>query len=138
MKYQFMERYGSGFEVKKMCLVFGVNRSGYYAYLRRGISHREEENIRLLLLILEVWQRSHGVYGSPRINADLHSLGIRCGENRVARIMREAGIKARTRKQFKVTTKSSAGQTVFANLLRRNFTVDLAGKVWVSDISVLQ
>lgn len=73
MKYRFMERYGSGFEVKKMCQVLGVNRSGYYAYLRRGLSERHEENERFVMKIRDIWRWSRGVYGSPRITAELRA-----------------------------------------------------------------
>lgn len=71
MKYCFMERYGSGFEVRKMCRVLGVSRSGYYLYLRRGLSQRNEENKRFVTRIKEIWKRSRGTYGSPRITAEL-------------------------------------------------------------------
>ena len=54
MKYHFMDRYGSGFEVMKMCRVLGVSRSGYYAYLRRGLNRRHEENRGLLTKIREI------------------------------------------------------------------------------------
>ena len=92
MKYHFMDKYGSGFTVMKMCRVLGVSRSGYYAYLRRGLSLRYAENRSLLTKIREIWEWSRRVYGSPRITAELKAQGYRCGENRIARIMRANGI----------------------------------------------
>jgi putative transposase len=138
MKYRFMARNGSGFEVKKMCRVWGVNRSGYYAFLRGDMSRRQEENLRLLFLIREIWRRSRGLYGSPRITAELRSSGLGCGKNRVSRLMREAGIKARTKKRFKVTTKHFAHQVPAPDLLGKDFAADAVNKVWVSDITSIR
>ena len=135
MKYRFMSRYGSGFEVRKMCRVLGANRSGYYSYLSRGLSRRHEEDRRLLTMIREIWERSRGIYGSPRITAELRSLGRNCGENRVARLMRENGIKSRTRKRFKITTKSDHKLPLAEDLVGRDFSATDINKLWVSDIS---
>jgi putative transposase len=77
MKYRFMQRYGSGFEVRKMCRVLGVNRSEYYAYLRRGLSGRHEEESRLVEKIRETWHGARGVYGAPRVTAELRARGDR-------------------------------------------------------------
>lgn len=137
MKYRFMERYGSGFEVKKMSEVLGINRSGYYAYRERAKSARAKENERLGTLIRLIWSRSRQLYGSPRITIELRSQGLRCGKNRVARLMREAGIRSQTKKAFKVTTKSG-GLTEAEDLVQRRFQADGPGKVWVSDITYIR
>ncbi len=137
MKYRFMSRYGSGFTVRKMCRVLGVDRSGYYAYLRRGLSRRHEENERLVRKIQEIWRWSRGVYGYPRITAELRSRGLRHGKNRIARLMRENGIKARTKKRFRVTTKSDHGLAISEDLVGRNFAVDSVNRLWVSDITYI-
>ena len=137
MKYRFMESYGSGFEVKKMCRVLGANRSGYYAYLRRGLSIRHEENERLVREIKEIWRQSRGVYGYPRITAELRSRGFLHGKNRIARLMRENGIKARMKKRFRVTTKSDHGLPIAEDLVGRNFAADSANRLWVSDITYI-
>jgi len=120
MKYRFMERYGSGFAVRKMGQVLGVNRSGYYAYRERLESPRVRENEKLQSLIRLIWSKSRELYGSPRITAELRSQGLRCGKNRVARLMREVGIRSQTRKAFKVTTKSG-GLTEADDLMQRRF-----------------
>jgi putative transposase len=137
MKYCFMERYGSGFEVMRMCRVLGVSRSGYYSYLRRGLSQRNEENKRFLTKIKEIWKWSRGIYGSPRITAEIKAQGFFCGENRIARLMRENGIKARTRKKFKITTKSDHNLPIAEDLVGRDFSASGINQLWLSDITYI-
>jgi putative transposase len=137
MKYRFMESYGSGFTVKKMCQAMRVDRSGYYAYLGRGLGIRHEENERLTRKIKEIWRQSRGVYGSPRITAELRSWGLRHGENRIARLMRENGIKARTRKKFKITTKSDHNLPIAEDLVGRDFSASRINELWLSDITYI-
>ncbi len=79
--------------------------------------------------------RSKEIYGSPRITEDLRAKGIRCGKNRVAKIMRNNGIVARSRRKFKATTNSKHTLPVAENLLEQNFHTDRPNKIWVSDIS---
>jgi transposase InsO family protein len=137
MKYLFMDRYGSGFAVRKMCRVLGVSRSGYYAYLRRGLNRRHEENRSLLTKIREIWQWSRKLYGSPRITAELRAQGIRCGENRIARIMRANGVVSLTRRRYKVTTNSDHKLPVAEDLVGRDFTATAPNRLWVSDITYI-
>jgi putative transposase len=137
MKYRFMERASSGFEVMKMSRVLGVSRSGYYRYLRRGLSRRREEDERLLARIREIWQARRKVYGSPRITAELRWEGHRCGHNRVARLMRENGIRSLVRRRFKVTTRSDHRLPVVEDLVGRDFTTASINELWVSDITYI-
>ncbi len=137
MKYRFMERAGSGFEVMKMCRVMGVSRSGYYRYLRRGLSRRREENEHLLARIREIWGARRKVYGSPRITAELRSEGTRCGENRIARLMKENGIRSLMRRRFKVTTRPDHRLPVAEDLVGRDFSAASLDELWVSDITYI-
>lgn len=137
MKYEFVEMNRSSFRVMKMCLVLKVSLSGYYAWRSRGRSNREIANEQLLSEIEEVYHKVRGIYGSPRITAELHDRGYHCGENRVAMLMKKNGIAARTRKKFKVTTQSKHKQSVAANLLEGDFTTDGRNEVWVSDITYI-
>jgi len=91
----------------------------------------------LLEKIRESYQLSQKRYGSPNIHADLRQWGYRCSRKRVARIMREAGMRAKTVKRFKVTTQSKHKLPVSDNLLKRDFTVTEANRVWVSDITYI-
>lgn len=137
MKYLFMDQYGSGFEVMKMCRVLGVSRSGYYEYLRRGLSRRREENQRLLTKIREIWEWSRKVYGYPRITAELRSQGFRCGKNRVARLMQHNGMQALTRKRYRITTRSNHHLPIAEDLVERDFRAPAVNRLWVSDITYI-
>ena len=137
MKYCFIQKYGSGFRVRRMCRVLGVSRSGYYSYLRRGLSRRHEENHRLVERIKQIWQEARGVYGSPRITAELRAQGFVCGKNRIARLMRDNGIKARTKKKFRITTKSDHNFPIAEDLVERDFSASRINQLWLSDITYI-
>jgi putative transposase len=132
-----MDRYGSWFEVMKMCRVLGISRSGYYAYLRHGLGPRYAENRSLLTKIREIWEWSRRVYGSPRITAELRAQGYRCGENRIARIMRSNGIASFTRRRHRLTTRSDHKLPVAEDLVARDFTATAPNRLWVSDITYI-
>lgn len=107
MKFQFISDHRETFKVGRMCNVFNVSRSGYYAWVNRSESPRSIENRALKVKIRVLHAASHGIYGSPKIYLDLKDEGIHCGKNRVARIMKEAGLHSRAKKKFKATTQSN-------------------------------
>ena len=92
----------------------------------------------MLLYIKEAYVRGRGTYGSPRVTAELRSKGISCGKNRVAQLMKNNGIKAKTKRRFKATTKSKHDFLVADNLLQQRFSADEANHVWVSDITFIR
>lgn len=120
-----------------MCRVFKVSRSGYYAWLKRPESRRKIQNRELLKKIRKVHKVSRGTYGSPRITKALKKEGIACGRNRVARLMRENGIAAKTKRKYKATTNSKHNYPVAENLVNQNFTVNQPNQVWVADITYI-
>ena len=137
MKYEFIDRYRSEFRVKKMCRVLEVSRSGYYSWSRHQMSVRQRENDRLLVHIRQAYVGGRGTYGSPRIRVELRSNGMVCGKNGVARLMRQNGIKAKTKRRFKATTKSRHHLLVAENLLNRRVPAEGSNRVWVSDITFI-
>lgn len=137
MKYWFIESHRSEHRVEKMCRVLKVSRSGYYAFRGRGKSMRQLDNERILAAIREAHKESRKIYGSPRITDSLRDGGIRCSENRVARLMRANGIAAKMKRKFKATTDSTHNLPVAKNLLNRQFKVDKPNRVWVSDITYI-
>ena len=121
-----------------MAKVLGVSRSGYYKYINRKKSKREEYDEYLKGEIKRIYQESRKTYGSIRIYRELQECGIRCGKNKVSRLMKEMGI-AKRRKKFKVvTTDSNHNYPISDNLLKRNFITSEPNKVWVSDITYIR
>lgn len=114
-----------------------VSRSGYYAWLNRDMSQRAKENEELKQRIFEVFKKSNQTYGSPRIYRYLAKEGFDCSENRVARLMRELGIKAKQPQKFKTTTDSNHNLPVQDNILDRNFDIDNRNEVWAGDITYI-
>jgi len=125
------------YAVSSLCQVLGLNRSGYYAWRGRSESGRSRENGRLLTEIREIHRQYKGRYGSPRMAAELRSRGFACGEHRVARLMRQAGIRAKAPRRYRVTTDSRHALPVAPNLLDRSFDVARPNEVWACDITYI-
>ena len=135
MKYRFMEKHRVTFKVKSMCRVLGASRSGYYAWRTRRPSARQQDNDQLLEHIWDAHKASRSLYGSPRITAELNEQGMRCSKNRIARIMREHGIRAEVRRRFrKKTTDSRHNYALAANLLIDRKQVE---NVWAADVTFI-
>jgi putative transposase len=80
---------------------------------------------------------SGGVYGSPKIRADLHDEGFMVGRNRVARLMREAGLSGCPKRRFRIKSSKVADPLVSSNLLNQNFHAENANQRWSSDITYI-
>ena len=121
-----------------MCKVLRVSRSGFYAWARRGESPRACADRELSAEIRQVHEDSRETYGSPRVHAQLRRKGQRCSRKRVARLMRESGIRAKAGRKFRVrTTDSNHDLPVAANLVDRQFRADAPNELWVSDITYI-
>jgi putative transposase len=118
-----------------MCRSLEVSRSGYYAWFKRPPSYRQLETRRLDMEIKAVYQAHKSRPGSPKIALELQERGMKVSRNRVARRMRQMGLRACTRRKFRVTTNSRHKYPVADNLLQRDFSSDRPNRVWVSDIT---
>jgi putative transposase len=137
MTFQFIRDHREYFPVRLMCRVLEASPSGFYDWLRRPESPRATEDRALVEKIQAVHGDSRRTYGSPRVHASLKAEGYRIGRKRVARLMRENNIRARTKRKFKVTTDSRHDHPVAPNLLDRQFTVEAPDTVWLADISYI-
>lgn len=117
--------------------MLNVSRNGYYKFLSSFPSKREEENNLLLVKIKRVHAKSRETYGSPRIHAALQLEGESCSRKRVARLMKKAGIQAKMKKRFKVTTKVNPKAQAAPNVLNRDFTAMRPNERWVADITYI-
>jgi len=140
MKFKFIESNRSSFPVKKICHILKVSQSGYYRWRKAPLSSLKIENAKLRTRINELFEEHKGMVGSPMITADLNEDPefSKVSRNRVARHMKEMGLKCRTVKKFVVTTDSKHKKPVAPNLLDRQFTVSTPDTVWVTDITYLK
>jgi putative transposase len=136
MKYQFMKDHSGEFPVKKMAEVLNISNSRYYSWLRNPY-YKIRKDHDIGKRIVDIFKTKKKLYGSPRIHSELKDEGINCGHNRVAKIMRKKGLKARIKKKFKATTDSNHDYPVAPNILNRNFTTYEPNKAWVSDITYI-
>ena len=93
--------------IKTLCAVLTVSRSGYYSWQNAGESPRARETRELTGQIVRVHAYSRHTYGSPRVSAALRAEGNPAGRNRVARLMRAAGLHGRQRRRYRVRTTGS-------------------------------
>lgn len=139
MRYKAVRAWQAEFPVARLCAVLKVSVSGYYAWLKRAPAPRQQANQQLQAMIQQIWQQVRGVYGAPRIHAELQAQGIRVGHNRVARLMRVAGLRGKTvRRRRPVTTTSDPTQAVAPNRLARQFSVVRPNRVWLTDITYIE
>ena len=120
-----------------MCRLYEVTRAGYYAWRSRGESARARANGQLLTRIRTVHQESRGTYGSPRVHHALKGIGTMASENRVARLMRAHGIKARVATIRYTNPKMQRYYASIANE-QLDLTLTQPDQVWVGDITYLK
>jgi putative transposase len=121
--------------VAQMCRTLGVSRSGFYAWRARTPSAAEVRREELTEQVKDIHAAIKGRYGSPRIHAELVARGHACCVNFVAKLMRAAGIAAKTKRKFKQTTDSNHARPVAENVLGRQFDPGEPNASWVADIT---
>jgi transposase InsO family protein len=127
----------ANYTVAFMCRQLQLARSGFYAWSRRRPSARALADRRLVPHLRAVFERARGTYGSPSVHRELRKQGHQVGRHRVARLMRDDGLRARPRRRFVHTTNSRHGHRVAPNILQRRFGPTAANRVWASDITYI-
>jgi putative transposase len=118
-----------------MCRVLNVSTSGFYDWFERPPSRQQQANSILLGHIRDSFAASDRTYGSPRIVRDLQTAGMACSVNRVARLMRSAGIKARHKRRRAPGQLATAIHSVAPNLLDRQFEATAPNQKWAADFT---
>jgi len=134
--FRFIEQEKAHFPVATMCRVLTVSASGYWAWRRRGESSRAGRDRELAQRIKTFHSESHGIYGSPRIHADLREDGQAISRKRVARLMRQLGLRGVSRRRT-FTTHRDPDAVPTADLVKRDFHADAPDRMWVADITEL-
>jgi putative transposase len=128
-----MAEHANVYPVSTMCRILGVSVSGYYDWRGREPSAHEREDGELAKQIHRIFFAHRGVYGSPRVHAELREMGLRCSRERTARLMREMELGAKPRGSKPVGTKRRRDAVIAPNRLDRDFTAELPNTKWVWD-----
>ena len=137
MKFRLIDASKADIPLAQSCRLLGVSQSGYYAWRNRPASRRQRDDMVLLAHIRSAFHVSNETSGSPRMMYELQDVGLSVGRRRIARLMRDNGLKARQKKRFKRTTDSHHDPPVAANLLDGDFTAAAPNEKWAADISYI-
>ncbi len=135
MRYRAIQEHDRRYPIRLMCRALAVSAAGYYAWRTRPESARSVSARTVLSAIRVIHRESRETYGSPSIWEALVKQGHRVGEHRVARLMRQDGIRAKTVKKWRATTQSNHQLPVAENTLNRQFMVTQPNRVWAGDLT---
>lgn len=136
MKFAWIAQHKDRFDVKRMCGILGVSRSGYYASCKRPPSNKALRKRALLQSIQHAHAESRCIYGSPRVQAELAEKGIGVCVNTVAKYMRQAALCSKIKRRFRLgTTDSDHDHPTAPNLLDRQFQATGPNQKWCCDIT---
>lgn len=138
MRYAFVAEHRALFSVRTMCRCLRIHPSGFYAWLKSPLSNRAREDARQTELIRKAWEDSGKVYGHRKLHDDLLDQGETCCLNRVARLARQAGIKAQIGYKRRPGTYGGKPSIIVDNTLDRQFDVEAPDRVWVTDITYIR
>ncbi|WP_159180983.1 IS3 family transposase [Escherichia coli] len=137
LRYAFIRDNSCCWPVRLLCRVLDVHPSGFYAWLQQPHSQRHQADLRLTGQIKQFWLESGCVYGYRKIHLDLRDSGQQCGVNRVWRLMKRVGIKAKVGYRSPRARKGEAS-IVSPNRLQRQFNPDAPDERWVTDITYIR
>ena len=135
MIYRFIRAEKANHDVRTMCRLLGVSRSGYYAWRSRPPSARTVADAELTRAIVRIHEASRGTYGRPRVQAELRYEGTRCSGKRVGRLMRQAGLHGIPSRRRRGLTRRRPGVAPHPDLVKREFTAKRVDRLWVADIT---
>jgi len=135
MRFAFIAAEKARHSVTRLCRCLRVTPSGFYAWTQRGLSARAQRDVVLRTKLRAFHAASGHRYGRPNLWKDLQEDGEAVSEKRVARLMREDGIRGKVRRRFKNTTMSDHTDPIAPNVLDRDFTAAGPNQRWVGDTS---
>lgn len=115
-----------------------VSPSGFVAHRQKAQRPRRRQDAELSVLIGQCFSQSRQTYGCLRLRTDLRDRGLRCGKNRVLRLMRAQGLKPKQKRRFRPrTTDSRHPHPIAENWLAKVPSPDCPGQVWQSDFTYI-
>jgi len=140
LKYAFIHGHRMTWPISVQCRVLRASMAGYHEHFVRKADAAQRRHLSddaLLVHIKVIYAETHGAYGWPRTWQELLARGIRVGKERVQKLMKLHGIRAKGKRRFKVTTDSNHDLPIAPNLLDRQFSVAEPDRVWVGDITYI-
>ncbi len=131
-RFRFVDDQRGRYDVKRLCRVVEVSRSGYYAWKKRPPCARAVADAELLPVIEQIHRDSRRTYGAPRVLGQLRRKGHDVGRHRVARIMRcngIVGVHSRKRRR-----RGRPDVAPAPDHLKRDFTAARPNQRWVADL----
>jgi len=138
MIFEFIEKNRGIHKTDKLCDLFGVSRSGYYAWRERPVSAHRQHDILLMKIIKELHQGYRRAYGAARLHQELRQKGYECSRRRINRLMRELGIKASSTSLYAWRPGQHEFYSSTGNQLSKLGQPTSAGEQWAGDFTYIK
>ncbi|EKN1468430.1 IS3 family transposase [Salmonella enterica] len=140
MKYVFIENHQSEFNIKAMCRVLQVARSGWYVWHQRRHQINRRQRFRLVCdnVVREAFSDAKQRYGAPRLTDELRAQGYQFNVKTVAASLRRQGLRAKASRRFRPVSYRKHGLPVSENLLKQDFYASGPNQKWVGNITYLR
>ena len=125
------------YPVPLLCRCMHVSKSGFYYWKSKPLSRRSKQNNHILYHIIQAYKASRDTYGSPRVHYELKAKGIKVGLNKIATMMQQNGLFARTSAKHKKTKIARNTRGFAMNKLERDFNASKPNNKWVSDTTFI-
>jgi putative transposase len=136
VKYGVIEQMRQQYPVPPMCRFMGVSTSGYYAWRKRPLSLRDQQEPGLEAQVRAAHERSRQTFGPERLQKDLANHGVQIGVHRIKRLRAKLGLRCKQKRKFKATTNSTHNLPVAPNILDQDFSVSAPNQAWCGDITL--
>ena len=137
MKYSFITQYKNAWPITLQCRVLGVSRNGFYQYQKTLKRPADPDHQEMVEWVKDIAKSSKYTYGSRRMKKALNALGYPVSRDKARKLMKEAEVRAKQIKKYKVTTNSNHKQPVFENRLNREFAVAQPDRVYAADVTYI-
>lgn len=135
MRFRFIEAEKASYPIATLCRVLEVSTAAFYEWRAKEAKPRGNDEDEIMLKVSAAFKKGRGNYGKRRVRAELVREGVKIGLQRSARLMRDLGLRARTKRKFKQTTDSSHRLPVAPNRLREGFTTQKPNEAWSTDMT---
>ncbi|HEY3373445.1 MAG TPA: IS3 family transposase [Candidatus Aquicultor sp.] len=136
-RFKLIDEESAHHSISRLARVLGVTAAGYYAWKFRAPSERKLQDELLKTKIERIHKDSFGIYGAPRIHAELKANDICVGRKRVARLMKELGIEGVSKRGRRRITKPKEATPIAPDLVNRDFTATKPNELWIADITYI-